>query len=223
MRNKEEGSEAQLIAAFAHSHTDGRVCPFSSISSPSQLPKCPSPPLLSLSHLNALLPDHLSASSSSDGGGKEERREAVAHLNGYPAYRLPCHVSLRRFLGRYNDADTRPDVVWDVAKKARKRVFPSVENGSKTIYHRRRQIHRAEAVSILGSPSLPLPRALVGATDNADLVWFGAAGWRWWWRATAAANTDCPYLLVCSHCGCPLDPKEIGIYFDASGRKRMRS
>ena len=102
--------------------------------------------------------------------------------------------------------------------------FPSVENGSKTIYHRRRQIHRAEAVSILGSPSLPLPRALVGATDNADLVWFGAAGWRWWWRAaTAAANTDCPYLLVCSHCGCPLDPKEIGIYFDASGRKRMRS
>ena len=24
---------------------------------------------------------------------------AVAHLNGYPAYRLPCHVSLRQFLG----------------------------------------------------------------------------------------------------------------------------
>ena len=90
------------------------------------VPKCPSPPLLSLSHLNALLPDHLSASSSSDGGGKEERREgeAVAHLNGYPAYRLPCHVSLRRFLGRYNDADTHPEVVWGVVESARKRALP---------------------------------------------------------------------------------------------------
>ena len=60
------------------------------------------------------------------GGGKEERREreAVAHLNGYPAYRLPCHVSLRRFLGRYNDADTRPEVVWGVVESARKRALP---------------------------------------------------------------------------------------------------
>ena len=89
-------------------------------------PKMSIPSSPSLSHLNALLPDHLSASSSSssDGGGKEERREAVAHLNGYPAYRLPCHVSLRRFLGRYNDADTRPEVVWGVVESARKRALP---------------------------------------------------------------------------------------------------
>ena len=48
----------------------------------------------------------------------------MAHLNGYPAYRLPCHVSLRRFLGRYNDADTRPEVVWGVVESARKRALP---------------------------------------------------------------------------------------------------
>ena len=43
------------------------------------------------------------------GGGRRQRGEAVAvsegaravaHLNGYPAYPLPCHVSLGRFLGR---------------------------------------------------------------------------------------------------------------------------
>ena len=120
MRNKEDGSEAQLIAGrfrpFSH-----RVCPFSSISSPSQNVH----PLLSL----PLSPQRFVARSLVSvvvGGGKEERREreAVAHLNGYPAYRLPCHVSLRRFLGRYNDADTRPEVVWDVVESARKRALP---------------------------------------------------------------------------------------------------
>ena len=122
MRNRDR-SEAQLIAAFAHSHTDGRVCPFSSISSPSQNVH----PLLSLS----LSPQRFVARSlvSVVVVGRrrqrgEEREAAVAHLNGYPAYRLPCHVSLRRFLGRGNDADTRPEVVWGVVESARKRALP---------------------------------------------------------------------------------------------------
>ena len=119
MRNRDR-SEAQLIAAFAHSHTDGRVCPFSSISSPSQNVH----PLLSL----PLSPQRFVARSlvSVVVVGRRQRgeREAVAHLNGYPAYRLPCHVSLRRFLGRYNDADTRPEVVWGVVESARKRALP---------------------------------------------------------------------------------------------------
>ena len=88
----------------------------------SPLPKCPSPPL-------PLSPQRFVARSLVSVGRRrqrEERREgeAVAHLNGYPAYRLPCHVSLRRFLGRGNDADTRPEVVWGVVESARKRALP---------------------------------------------------------------------------------------------------
>ena len=138
----------------------------------------------------------------SGGGGGGEAVEA--HLNGYPAYRLPCHVSVRRFLGRSGEGGDH-SAASVLRPQSVQKTGPPFGGGEWVENYLSPSGRYTGLAALLLLLSLPFPcfGSEFGPLTMRALVWFGRLG--------AAANTDCPYLLVCSHCGCPVNLDEIGI------------